>query len=464
MSMRHDPKMTLAAGVFLLVGLALAVFATFQLKSLSMSPKTRYFVALRLETGSAGLEAQAAVRIGGQRVGRVLSVETKPQEEMTSEQQTRLQDAQRGHRLRLGVAEGEVMTPAGRPLDYAAQFGTGPIVVVEIEAPTRYQIRRDARVDLDVPLLGAGASLNIPYIGSPNTEVLTEGDFIIGQLGSPLLLYQAGLDPEKVAFMIENVNATLTSARETVEEVRAEWVPRGTDLLDRGVGVVEDVRTVTTDVREKWPAWSERIDQTTANIADASENIDGTMTKANDFFDHASTLAGDAREVVAENRQDVRDIVASAKRTMHDVETTTRPNVDAAIDQYEAVAAQASTYLAQWKPILDQVMANVRLASGQLRLLAVEIRSQPWRVLHRPDTKELENQLLYDSSRSYATAVSDLRAASESVQALLAHAEQGRSVDPALLERLSVDLEQAFERYREAEEALLDTMIDRAGP
>ncbi len=483
MSMRQDPKMNLIAGVFLLLGIVLTVAATFRLKNLSTEPTTTYRVALRLNTGSAGMEAQAAVRIGGQRVGRVNKVETKTRAELGADW-ARVEAAQEGFRQRRGVevpsvpktlpsgraAPESIEDHEGRPKDYDALFGDGPIVVIEIEVPSKFEIYQDARVDLDVPLLGSGASLNIPYTGNPDAgrPPLADGDFLVGQLGSPLLLYQAGLDPEKVWEIVDNIQATSRLVRE-------EMAPDAKDLLrsvhetweSDGRGIITDVRDVTSGARDAWPTWKGDIDHTLANARNASDRFDSTMDNVEqltgtardgvDAFKEGVTLA---RDVIQENRDNVRETIASAKRTMRDIETTTRPNVDETLDGYQALAEQAGSYLAQYKPVLDQVMANVRLASGQLRLLAIEIRAQPWRVLHRPDTKELETQLLYDSSRAYASAVSDLRAASESLEAMLDRADTGGAVDPSQLQGLNSDLQQAFERYRDAERALLDRMIE----
>ena len=45
----------------------------------------------------------------------------------------------------------------------------------------------------------------------------------------------------------------------------------------------------------------------------------------------------------------------------------------------------------------------------------IEIRRSPWKVLYRPTEKELENELLYEATRSFAVAAADMKAASVSV-------------------------------------------------
>jgi hypothetical protein len=95
--------------------------------------------------------------------------------------------------------------------------------------------------------------------------------------------------------------------------------------------------------------------------------------------------------------------------------------------------------------------------SDQLKLTAVEVRSQPWRLLHQPTTKELSTQVLYDSTRAYAEAASDLRAASEALQAVSVNT--GASDVSAMTQRLA----EAMEKYRGAERALMDKLIETEG-
>jgi hypothetical protein len=88
--------------------------------------------------------------------------------------------------------------------------------------------------------------------------------------------------------------------------------------------------------------------------------------------------------------------------------------------------------------------------SDQLKLTAIEVRSQPWRLLHTPTTKELSTQVLYDATRAYAEAASDLRAASEALQAV-----QNQDAAAEMSEQLS----RSVEKYRAAEKALMDRLI-----
>jgi hypothetical protein len=85
----------------------------------------------------------------------------------------------------------------------------------------------------------------------------------------------------------------------------------------------------------------------------------------------------------------------------------------------------------------------------------VEIRRNPWRLLYRPGAKETRTEILYDAARAYAAAVSDLRAASEALQAASVRADP----DSENISRLLAELQAAFSRFEETERALLDKLI-----
>ena len=58
-----------------------------------------------------------------------------------------------------------------------------------------------------------------------------------------------------------------------------------------------------------------------------------------------------------------------------------------------------------------------------------EIRAQPWRLLKQPDKDDLMREPIYAAARSYADAVSDLRAASEALEAALQQKDQPVSTE-----------------------------------
>ncbi|HRJ49422.1 MAG TPA: hypothetical protein PKU91_02745, partial [Phycisphaerales bacterium] len=125
------------------------------------------------------------------------------------------------------------------------------------------------------------------------------------------------------------------------------------------------------------------------------------------------------------------------------------------MESFESLATRLDTIVATESSTVRRTMANARLASDQLKLAMMEIRAQPWRLLVQPDTKELQQQLLYDSARSYASALSDLRASATALETITASGVRP-GIDPAEVARLKRELDEALERYRVAESRLFE--------
>jgi hypothetical protein len=152
--------------------------------------------------------------------------------------------------------------------------------------------------------------------------------------------------------------------------------------------------------------------------------------------------------------------------------TDTKPTIDAmlvdarsAMESTRKAVERADALLAESSPSLRRTVANARLASDQLKFTLEEVRRSPWRLLYRPDTRELEFELLYDSARIYASAVSDLRDASAALEEASASANAtGSTLSGRRAEDLNAELTRAFESYRAAERAFLDLIIERGAP
>jgi hypothetical protein len=136
-----------------------------------------------------------------------------------------------------------------------------------------------------------------------------------------------------------------------------------------------------------------------------------------------------------------------------------------AFGQFSDLGQDMNVSWDSFRPNIDQALARFRLGADQFKLFTVEVRSQPWRLLHRPDTKELESQLLYDASRSYAQAVSDLRATSASLESVLIGWGTGQSAaniprNETQIQDLMTELQRSRERQAQAERRLLELMTE----
>lgn len=418
-------------GLFLLVTLTLAILASFVLSGISFESRARYVVRFDLNEGTSGLSVGSAVRIGGQQVGTV------------------------------------------RDLSFAIDEATGsPIAVdVTISIDKDLAIYEDATAYLDLPLLGTLSSINLPDVGG-GAPRLAEGGMLIGRLAPPAFLAQAGFGPaeqERVRKIIRGLDDGVSSLNEVIDRVDPQVDPMIADTR----AAIADLREAIASINDKLPGWTDQIDTTMDDVNAFTGGLAPGLDEARATVADARAGIADARDVIHktgqaidENRPKVDEIIESVRSASAQIDQESVPKINEALDEIDrqvaawgAVADDVRVFMDEQLPSARKAMANVRLASDQLKLAITEIRAQPWRLLIRPSRRELEQELLYDSARQYAAAVSDLRATSESLQTLLA--SDAARLDREELSGIQNHLLRAFERYDQAERDLLERMIQR---
>ncbi len=407
------------AGLFVVLSVLGGVAVVVMLAGVGerLTSHTEYVVHFTLADGADGLDIGSAVKIAGRDVGRVSEIELELQD--TSERK------------------------AG--------------VYATIQLRSEHALYGRPRVALERPLLGSGATLNFSNVGMVEEGLAAEGTQFEGGPAAPGFLAQAGYGEEQktqLQSILSKAERIATNVEVATEDLRATIVP--------------DVKTVVADVRERWPAWGDRVDSITANVDDATaklspgiDEVREVVSSARAWFDenrerltaiveNTEAASGDLKESLAR----LNDETVDKLHTMLDSGTETTQSAQRAIERVDVLVAEQT-------PNLRKSLADARLAADQLKLTMGEVRRSPWKLLYRPDTKELEFELLYDAARQYAEAVSDLRAAGEALESAGARA----AVRGANAEELTplVDLMKgSFEKYRAAEEKFLNLVVEPA--
>ena len=432
MSARYSQKSNLLAGGFLLGGVALAVAMSFVLADISLTRSTEYVVRFSIQDGATGLAPDAAVRVGGQQVGKVKQV-----------------------RVEKGPDAGYVVN-----------------ATIKIRADI--ELYEDAWAYLEVPLLGTASTINIPFVGTGEqvpvaqngSPRLSAGEVLGGSIAPPAFLANAGFGPEQreqLQRMFTETERSLREFADTIEAIRPKVEPAADGILASIASAQRTLENVEQDI----DTWRANISGTLANAETASEKFPQMVDDAKLVLNDAGEMIRSGRAVLDENTPRINNILADTETTIAGVKTDWLPGgtnllsrATEGLDAYTDLGKRVDAMFIEQQPSIEKSLANLRTMSDQLKFLAIEARSQPWRLLHRPDTKELENQLLYDSARSYATAVGDLRAASEAMEAIVTLAGATGEVDLAQMQAMRAELQEAFKTYAEAEGRLLDLMIE----
>ncbi len=404
MSMREQAN-TVRAGVFVVASIALAVGIIIALTGVleRLRPSNTFIVRFSLEDGATGLAEGSEVRVGGRVSGRV-----------------------------------------SRVMFTATEDGTPTSVDVRIRLDASLSLREDAVAYLELPLLGSVSVMNFPSLGDPSRPALEDGAVIRGRLAAAKFLSSAGYGEEQ-AQQLRDILARMDQTSR-----------KALDMVTRfDESIVPNMDEVVASAKGRSAAWFENVDAALANARGASDDakafmeglrslleenrepIDATIAKANDIVNRVDS---ETVNLLNAHLQDGRDGVAEARKAVE----------------------QVRVLLGEETPEIRRSMANFRLASDQLKLTMMEVRRAPWRLLYRPDAKELQYELLYDSARAYATAVSDLRAATEALEAARASDGSRAATDGATIDELIDQVRRSLDAYRLTEERFLNLLLEQA--
>lgn len=435
MAGRPVSRNNVIAGLFVLVSIVLAVAISIMISGVQerLVRTVPYVVRFSIADGAAGLQPDSPVTLGGQQVGRVTS-----------------------WTFNLG--------PAGEP------------VAVDVRVAVRADLTlfEDAWFFLERPLLGTLSAINIARTGD-GSEIpapqggdprLQPGEVIIGHVAPPSFLAQAGYGPEQ-SRQLQEILADGAAVMERMERITGQIEGELGPTLESVRTIADDIGDASARIRTKVPEWTDRVDSVLAQTDQAAGRLSPLADQLSAAITDADQIIGEARQIIAENRPQLDSIIdnldtAAARlsaRTFDQLDATLA-SAQAGADEFARAGREFNLLLQRESPNIERILANLRLAADQIKLTGIEVRRNPWRLLYSPSTRELESELFYDAARTYAQAVSDLRAASEALQAT------GRT-EPATPEaveathRITRQLNDAFQRYQDAERALLQQMIQR---
>jgi len=360
------------------------------------------------------------------------------------------------------------------------------MIVARIRIARSVPLYRDCRITTDQPPVGGGGVVVIMNVGTPEAGPLPEGAAV------------RGLPPRSLAFAIGTFMDALTGEQGLLRQARQLLDPQDrTSLVYRLLSSLDDLNAITQSIRmevdpdeqqallAKVHVILDHFAETTAAIRDEmrAANDAGTVARLHNVLERLDEGLTEAREMLRENRPALRDTLASVAHTTETVDTELmqrlraeldRDNPDSMLGKLHAAMDRVNTSLEDLRAItadsrravtsgrhsLEQIMANVKDTSAQLKLAAAEIRSAPWRLFYRPGAREREQMTVFDAARSFAEAAIHLDDAAARLQIVLDLSgqtpmdERGREEIRQALESLQT----AFERFERAEGFLWDQM------
>jgi ABC-type transporter Mla subunit MlaD len=403
----------LAAGLFILVSIALIIAVVVGVKGLTeLTEPTRTFRArFALDADVGGLQRGAEVRLGGTRAGSVRAVEIET-------------DAQ----------------------DNAS-------VVVEFSLASRFVVREDAVIRVREALTGAPV-LNIESLGAG--KPLADGGTLAGQPGA------IGSALTTLAELVPDLRQIVTEVRGVVADVRGDSIPRAHALLDSATKTADSLR--------------ETSDRARALIEHVGGKVDPVVERYNAVADRSAEAAAHLRDILGDTKTDFRttmsnisgatatfnerlprlfdrvdEVAASVKSALGNAETALREIQDTATTAKGATDA-ARSILAGNRGKIDAMILSLRNTSSNLENASAEIRRSPWRLLYQPKRDELSNLDLFDTARQFAVGATQLNDAATALRDALSDPR----VDAARLAELMQDLDRKHQSFEQAQRELFE--------
>lgn len=433
MLLRRGSKNNVLAGLFLLFSLALALFVFFLLSSTweRWTVHTqRYIVAFTLEDGASGLVKGAPVQVGGAKVGNVSA------------------------------------------WSFAKDPVTSTIIGVDVEIEVRSEITlyENAVAYLVLPLLGSSSSLNFPFVGDPHSvrqpqhdnPMLQTGERIEGRLAPPAFLAQAGYGPDQtkqVQSIIRNAEETSARLNRVSRRVEDELDP----IFQQVQGIMADTKAISGDAKDSFAQWRVSILATLDRLRIAADRltevVDGVMLGVTETRGVIASVQGTIdsnKDTVSRTLANVEELTQRLKTDAFSAIMDILENGKAGTSEFARSAEKVRVLLGRRGSDIETIIANARLASDQLKLTTIEVRQAPWKIFAKPEgRKDLENEVLYDSVRAYATAVSDLRAAAVSLESMTSGDGKPSDLDRRTIDQITSTIKESFERYQKAEQDFL---------
>jgi len=410
----------LKAGVFLLAGLAGGIGIVVALAGGAdlFIKKARYTAYFTLADGADGLKPQSLVKLGGQEVGKVDAIDF----------------------------DGQLAPTAVR------------VSFVVFEKITLY---KDVDVRLDKPLFGSSSTLNIVSVGTAAAGRADVDTKIQGQL-APGLLAQIGVDKKRVEELFKSLEDGMTKLRNVAGEIEKDYP----NYRQRIENTLDSIKTTGDNVTKV-------IEENRASIKSALELFPSIAADAKATSNDVKAAAEKINIAIDENLPKIRTIIADAEAFSGKLNTQYDAKISQALDkfnkgleEFEKAGGSADkginemrATLAELSPDLRHTAGNLRLSSDQLKLVLADVRRNPWKLLYQPGRKELQQDLLFMSARTYAEAVSELRSATTAMEAIAGAGERGNTaIKPEDYIRLKEQIDEAFKRYEGAERELLERL------
>jgi hypothetical protein len=344
-------------------------------------------------------------------------------------------------------------------------------IIVKFQVDSDVTLWSNASVTRYMPLLGGGAWLNFDSVGFPKSNDDKGGDLLKqnGELtanvtGGILATLLGPSDAERTSKALQNIDKFTAFLTDIPKSWNEEVVP-----------MLENVNSMTASIRKDYVEWSKKItlflthaDSAALKIDDTLDDIPPLLVSAQKDLDQVGEILDENATKISETMDNIVVMTQDGKVFISDFRTESLVKInqiletgEKGIDSLTNSLNRIDTEITVRMPDISMMLANLRQASAQLKLTALEVRRSPWKLLYTPSTTEVAHENLYESARSFVMATNELESASLAFREIF-------EINPEMLEsqpELKAEVEKyvfdALDRFKKAQERLFSEIVDQ---
>ena len=423
------------AGAFILCGLALGIAVFIILSGWNpFQSRNSYTVRFTVEQGVDGLASGSDVKVGGLLKGMVTGI--SPQFAKNDSKNEKLES-----------------------------------ILVDFNVDTDVKLWSNASVTRYMPLLGGGAWLNFDSVGFPKTAdkeggtpLKQGGELTANVTGGILATLLGPSDAARTSDALKNIDKFTMFLTDIPKAWNQDIIP----ILENANSMVASLRGDYGDWSKKITTFLERADSAALKLDNGLDDIPPLLASAQKDLDDVGAILDENAPKISETMDNIVVMTQDGKMVISDLRTESLAKInqilttgEEGIDSLTNTLNRIDSEVAVRMPDISMMLANLRQASAQLKLTALEVRRSPWKLLYTPSTTEVAHENLYESARSFVMATNELESASMAFREVF-------EIDPEILKRqpeLKNEVEKyvfdALGRFKKAQERLFSEIVDQ---
>lgn len=403
--MRHKRQNEVLAGLVVLLGIAAALGAVIWLgaaDALLKKPGPSAFFYVDFASGPVGLVGGSEVKLGDQRIGKILAIH--------------LDNVSRRSLYQVQIERSDVQLFSDAQARVSSGImGDTSLSVTDPGSPSAPPADREHPVRI---VGGLNQAIN---------DLTASAKKISDSLDRELDADSQGSILAKAHALLSQLQAASFTAAKVMQVMARETDPSCEDgLLAKAHRSADDLNKTTGDMQ--------------AIVADARPKVEHSLAAVESFTTQLDQYA----------KTDVAEFLA----TLRQVNT----KILAVATDFQVVSSQARQIVMVNRGRIDESIDNLSQVSADLKATAREVRRSPWRLMYQPKPEDVRSQNIRDAALAFENGAEQLDQGLAKLQGLSAANPGGLKADDPELQKVREQLQESFESFSKAEQALWKEM------